>query len=80
MKPGIFLVACLISLNIFSQTQKLPDSLNLFFSFPCLAFNGEFEFTRRYDKEYLEIRKFTQFCTCKKKAWQPITISIFQIF
>jgi hypothetical protein len=33
MKPGIFLVACLISLNIFSQTQKLPDSLNLFFFF-----------------------------------------------
>ncbi len=42
MKPSIFLVACLLSLNIFSQTQKLPDSLDLFFSFPCVAFNGEF--------------------------------------
>ncbi len=42
MKPSIFLVTCLLSLNIFSQTQKLPDSLELFFSFPRVGFNGEF--------------------------------------
>ncbi|NQU34367.1 MAG: T9SS type A sorting domain-containing protein [Bacteroidetes bacterium] len=43
MKTLILAIACFFSLNLISQKSEVEtDSLSLYFSFPCIAFDGEY--------------------------------------
>lgn len=53
MKPLTLILACLLSSNLISQqTNTDIDSLNLLFSFPCIAFGGEYGVECDSDKIY----------------------------
>lgn len=52
MKPQLLLIAFLLSTNLISKQSKIiPDSLDLLFSFPCIAFDGEYGV--ECDEEYI---------------------------